>query len=221
MLIHLMPQTLLFYLILIPALVAAITCHEYAHARTALQFGDDTAARLGRVSLNPLAHLDPIGTLSLFLIGFGWGKPVPVARDRLRARYADTLVSAAGPAANVILAALCAWPLRSPSAMAGLDLLGAGVGARLLLTALVSINIALACFNLLPIGPLDGAHALASLLPIRQQFRFEAFNHRHGYLILLLLILLDHWTPWSPLSWVLGPTMTFFHRLLLGPAASG
>ncbi|MBI2884884.1 MAG: site-2 protease family protein [Candidatus Omnitrophica bacterium] len=216
-----MPNTVLFYAIFIPALVVAITFHEYAHARTALQFGDDTAARLGRVSLNPLVHLDPIGTLSLFLIGFGWGKPVPVSRDRLRARYADTLVSAAGPAANVLVAALCAWPLRSPAAMAGLDLLGAGAGARLLLTAIVSINIALACFNLLPIGPLDGAHAFASVLPVRQQIRFETFNHRHGYLVLLLLILLDHWTPWSPLAWVLRPTMAFLNSLLLGPGAAG
>ncbi len=112
---------IVYYLLLIPTILTAITCHEFAHAWVALKFGDRTAADRGRVSLNPLAHLDPLGTLALLVVGFGWGKPVPVNPNAFRSRWAELWVSAAGPGTNLLLAFLGGLAGRpgSSSAFAG------------------------------------------------------------------------------------------------------
>src|SRR3989338_1280867 len=102
------------YLVLVPSLLVAITVHEFAHAWVAYRNGDPTAARLGRLSLNPLVHLDPLGTLGIVLVGFGWGKPVPVDRSLLRHPRADLWVSAAGPLMNLTLAFLAGTLVRLP-----------------------------------------------------------------------------------------------------------
>ena len=127
------PQTIVYYLTFIPAIVVAITGHEFAHARVALLFGDPTAQQEGRVSLNPLVHLDPIGLLGIIFIGFGWGKPVPVNPRLLRHPKADLLVSAAGPGANLLLALLAGLVVRIPWVLKGFDLLGVSTGAVILL----------------------------------------------------------------------------------------
>src|SRR5258705_12933224 len=118
------------FIAFIIAIVLGITVHEFMHAYTAHRLGDDTARLLGRLSLNPMAHLDPFGTLLLVLAGFGYGKPVPFNESRLRSAFGVTFVAIAGPLANLVLAALCAIPLRFSAA----SLLGGayadGLGAR-------------------------------------------------------------------------------------------
>jgi len=147
----------LFLLFFIPAALLAITIHEYAHGRMALAMGDPTAAMQGRLTLNPLAHLDPLGTIMILLAGFGWARPVPINPYRFN-NYRQGLlkVSLAGPVANFILAFLGVFLLK---------LIGFHPFLIQFFSAVVSLNIALGIFNLLPVPPLDGSKVLSSLLP--------------------------------------------------------
>jgi Zn-dependent protease len=209
-------QAIVYYLVLVPTILAAITCHEFAHAWTALKFGDRTAADQGRVTLNPLAHIDPLGTIALFLVGFGWGKPVPVNSSAFRSRWADLVVSAAGPGTNLLLAALAGGLIRLPILRDGLIALGGQSGVLLFFPVFVQINLALAFFNLLPIGALDGAHVFQHLLPLRQGTQFAQFNRAYGNLVLLALILSSYVLPVSIFSLLIGPPVQFFRTLFLG-----
>lgn len=165
------------------AIVLGITVHEFMHAYTAHRLGDDTGRLLGRMSLNPMAHLDPFGTLLLVLAGFGYGKPVPFNESRLRSTMGVTFVALAGPLANLALAALCAIPLRFGSASA----LGATYVA--ILEAVVLWNCVLAIFNLVPIPPLDGANVVYGLLPPRQQYSWRTYQQYGPFLLLFVLLL--------------------------------
>jgi Zn-dependent protease len=165
------------------AIVLGITVHEFMHAYTAHRLGDDTARLLGRLSLNPMAHLDPFGTLLLVLAGFGYGKPVPFNESRLRTTLGVTFVALAGPLANVALAALCALPLRFGSA----SLLGDAYVQ--ILEAIVLWNCVLAIFNLVPIPPLDGANVVYGLLPPRQQYSWRTYQQYGPFLLLFILLL--------------------------------
>ena len=174
------PQDLLSRVLFVIPLLLSLTVHEFFHAWTAWRLGDDTAARMGRLTLNPLPHIDPIGTLLLpFLrIPFGWAKPVPVDPSRFRRgismRTGDILVSVAGPLSNLGLAVACTLVFVAlhrflPSAVAP------GSGAGELLDNLVLMNVALAVFNLLPIPPLDGGHVAANLVPYRWRGAWDRF----------------------------------------------
>jgi Zn-dependent protease len=162
----------------IPALFA-ITLHEVAHGWTARYFGDRTAEMLGRLSLNPLRHIDPIGTVLvpglLLAVGgplFGWAKPVPVATSVLRnPRRAMVVVALAGPAANLLMAAMWCGVLAAIARINGNETLDYWIG--LMAQAGIVINVILAVFNLLPIPPLDGGRMLAGLLPPRAAARLE------------------------------------------------
>jgi Zn-dependent protease len=165
------------------AIVLGITVHEFMHAYTAHRLGDDTARLLGRLSLNPMAHLDPFGTLLLVLAGFGYGKPVPFNESRLRTAMGVTFVALAGPLANLVLAALCAIPLRFSAA----SLLGGAYEE--ILTAIVLWNCVLAIFNLVPIPPLDGANVVYGLLPPRQQYSWRTKQQYGPFLMLFILLL--------------------------------
>jgi Zn-dependent protease len=165
------------------AIVLGITVHEFMHAYAAHRLGDDTARLLGRLSLNPMAHLDPFGTLLLVLAGFGYGKPVPFNESRLRTTLGVTFVALAGPLANVVLAALCALPLRFGSA----SLLGSAYEE--ILGAVVLWNCVLAIFNLVPIPPLDGANVVYGLLPPRQQYSWRTYQQYGPFLLLFILLL--------------------------------
>ncbi len=165
------------------AIVLGITVHEFMHAYTAHRLGDDTARLLGRLSLNPMAHLDPFGTLLLVLAGFGYGKPVPFNESRLRSAMGVTFVALAGPLANLALAALCAIPLRFSAA----SLLGGAYEE--ILTAIVLWNCVLAIFNLVPIPPLDGANVVYGLLPPRQQYSWRTYQQYGPFLLLFILLL--------------------------------
>jgi Zn-dependent protease len=188
--------------------------HEWAHAWTAYQLGDDTAALRGRLTINPLAHLDPIGTLSLVVFGFGWGKPVPVSPYRLRGnrRASWALVSAAGPFSNLVLAMLAAVPFRmgwlSPYLSAG-----STVSLERILLDFVFINLSLMLFNLIPIPPLDGSRVLAWMLPSSWANALERLEYFGGAGLMLVLYLLSRLGVFGLL---INPLFDFMIRALLG-----
>jgi Zn-dependent protease len=179
---------------LIP-LVVAIVCHEVAHGWVANAFGDPTARRRRRLSLNPLRHVDPIGTvvLPLFLAVtgapvFGWAKPVPVVAHRMRnPRFHMILVALAGPGMNLLLAVVGALALAAVIAGAPPPNL-AWLFLVLNLFNFVAINIFLAVFNLLPIPPFDGGHVVEGLLPRRAAVHYAKLQ-RYGFPLLVLLLL--------------------------------
>ena len=163
----------------IVAIVLGITVHEFMHAYVAHRLGDDTGRLLGRMSLNPMAHLDLFGSVLLVLAGFGYGKPVPVNESRLRGgRTSWAAVALAGPAANLAIAALCAIPVR----FGGADILGGDYFT--ILESIVFYNCVLGLFNLVPIPPLDGSRVVYALLPPRQAYSWRTFE---GYGPLLLM----------------------------------
>lgn len=180
------PATLISRVII---LVIAFTLHEYAHARLADAFGDPTPREAGQLTLNPLVHLDPVGTLLLILLGFGWAKPTPINPEILRRRSpaAVMLVSVAGPLTNLILAALVGLVFRL-----GLVRYTGATGNILptlseFLVEFVYINVALFLFNILPLAPLDGEKVLEYLLPSQWQGAIESVR-RFGPLLLLFLV---------------------------------
>ena len=172
------------FILLAAALILSLTVHEFAHAFVSDKLGDPTAKSLGRVTLNPLAHLDPLGTALLLFAGFGWGKPVPFNPNYLKNPKRDAaLISFAGPAANFILAAFFALTLKL---LAGTGVLNDLTGGFLYLT--VFYNLVLGIFNLLPIHPLDGFKVVNGFLPERLSYQWLQMAP-YGIFMLLLLIL--------------------------------
>jgi Zn-dependent protease len=167
----------------IPALLIALTIHEYAHARVAVWMGDPTPKLMGRLTLNPIAHLDPLGLIMLWLFKFGWAKPVPINPFNFRdGRNGMLLVSLAGPVSNVILAFIAAIII---GLLVKLQLLSGGWAKILWLT--YNYNIILAIFNLIPLPPLDGSKILMSLLPGKQAQALERIEP-YGPFILMGLV---------------------------------
>lgn len=184
------------------ALVAGITFHEFSHAATADVLGDHRPRALGRVSLNPVRHIEPVGALLFVLAGFGWGRPVPVNGYALRpGRIGMAYVAAAGPIANVVLALVVAVVFRVAD-MAGLLGIGSGF-VFLVLASTVFYNIVLALFNLLPIPPLDGYNLVLPFLPPQLAFRVQRYAP-YGVLVLLALVFLSYGGGFSPLQWLFG-----------------
>ena len=195
---------------LVVALLIAIDVHEFSHAWMANAMGDSTARDLGRLTLNPLAHLDPLGTLMLLVAGFGWGKPVPVNPYRLRGnpRQASAAISLAGSAANLLTAAVFGLPLRI-----GYNTLSPYVWVPFLL--IVQLNVVLAIFNLLPIPPLDGFTVLLGVLPGEWAAGLSRYQ-AYGPLLLLLLIFAGSFYGSNLLGAFIGPIIDFFVRIFTG-----
>ncbi|OGD71234.1 hypothetical protein A3A84_04095 [Candidatus Collierbacteria bacterium RIFCSPLOWO2_01_FULL_50_23] len=197
-----MIQTLYFMI----GLVIAITIHEFAHAFTADKLGDPTPRAQGRLSLNPLAHLDPVGTLMLFLVHFGWGKPVVFDPYNLAHPRRDAgIISIAGPVSNLLLAIALSVLLRfTPVPYFFVPLF----------YVIVLLNISLAVFNLIPVYPLDGEKILAAILPRDLAYEYQAVMNRYGMIILILMIFPVFGS--SPVISLITPAIEFLSRLLLG-----
>jgi Zn-dependent protease len=222
-----MNETLLTALALIPALVIAIVFHEVAHGYVALLLGDPTAKERKRLSLNPIRHVDPFGTLILpgllmlsGLPAFGWAKPVPVIKQRLRnPRFGMMAVAAAGPGTNLVLAAIGAVMLGlfyRPFVGMEFETGNPGLGyvfVAYVLQQFITINIFLALFNLLPIPPFDGSHILEGLLPKRAALAYERLRPFGFMLLFTLLLVIPYFFPqlgiiervvMPPVEWAFG-----------------
>lgn len=173
-------------------LVIAFSLHEFAHAYTAYKFGDPTPKEMGRVTLNPRAHLDIFGTLLLFIAGFGWAKPVLVNRGRFKyPRLMGIIVSFAGPFSNLLIAfvgTLLVYALTLSGALTGLSP-GVYEAVRLFFKLLISLNIILFLFNLIPLPPLDGYRIVADLSPYSVRARLARFEQWGVYIFLLLVFI--------------------------------
>lgn len=197
-------------------LLTAFSIHELAHAVAAEQLGDSTARNQGRITLNPLAHLDPIGTIMLIIAGFGWAKPVPVNMRNLRGNPLTgmALIAAAGPLSNIMLAVIAVIPFRMGLLFPEFTSQSAIFPSlSFLLTQFIWINIILAVFNMIPIPPLDGSKILFGLLPYeigRQLY----FLEQYGMLILLVLFVAPSIS--SVFSRIIFEPSAFLFGLLLG-----
>ena len=194
------------------ALVVGITFHEFSHALVADQLGDHRPRALGRVSANPVRHLDPVGSLLFLVAGFGWGKPVPVNTYALRpGRTGLTMVALSGPLANFVVAAVVAVLFRVLLLAGLLD----AEFSRVVVASIVYYNVILGLLNLIPIPPLDGYSVVLPLLPARQQFAVQRYA-QYGVLVLLLLVFLSSFSPGGgPLDWLFGFAQALA-RLMLG-----
>ncbi len=186
------------FLILVIPLLYSVVIHEVAHGWVANRMGDPTAKWMGRLSLNPIKHLDPIGTLMLFLAGFGWAKPVPVNLNNIPNRRKGLIfVSSAGILANILIAFIALLAQRI------LGLPSFGMGAKIIYT-LASINITLAALNLIPIPPLDGSKILMGFAPAETRY-FLARLEPYGFIIIVGLLLLG----------LLNPFISFFRGIII------
>jgi Zn-dependent protease len=205
------------------AIIPAITIHEYCHAKFADMAGDDTPRSQGRVTLNPLAHLDPLGTIMMLIsslagVGIGWGRPVLVDQRKLRNRRVDNFIlTIAGPLSNLLQAIFWAILLRFVLVPMGSELRGSGLFELVTNFALVSvlINTGLFVFNLVPLGPLDGHWLVSELLPDKQRFAWLKFCHGPGMFIFLALVLIPP-GPYDVLGNFIYPFIKRIVSVLLG-----
>jgi Zn-dependent protease len=180
-LINLLKQDPTLFALLTVLLLYSVILHEVAHGWVAERFGDDTARRYGRITLNPAPHIDPMGLLMLLVAGFGWAKPVPVDYERLRGRrVAFAMVSLAGPLTNILIAAAAMLVLE-----AGLAPRGTLAGTACAILA--RINILLAAFNLIPIPPLDGSKIVSEMLPEGPRRAYLRLD-RIGFFVVIALV---------------------------------
>jgi len=204
MLFRLPPEVLL---LLIPVLLFALVFHEFSHGWVANKLGDPTAKYAGRLTLNPMAHLDLFGSLMILFVGFGWAKPVPVDSRYLANPRTDMMkIAFAGPAANLLLAFIAGSLIRLTGNM--------GVLSSMLIM-FAQINIMLAVFNMIPIPPLDGSQIFSGLM-IRHNPDLVIKLQVYGPQILMGLILFGMLTRISPIWWLISPFVNFFMFLFVG-----
>jgi len=199
---------ILEWIVRIPVLLFAITVHEYAHGKAAFSLGDPTAKAMGRLTRNPLKHIDPLGAICLFLFNFGWARPVPVNPRYFKNPRSDTIImSVSGPLANFAAAFVAGLFIRY-------FLLPWEVYQKLLVYTLL-MNLGLGIFNLFPIPPLDGAHVLENLLPpwAAERFRRAA---RYGPVLLLMVVMLDNFAHTGILSSLITAPLLHLARLFSG-----
>lgn len=195
-------------IIIIPVLLFSLTIHEYSHGKAAFSLGDPTAKNAGRLTMNPISHIDPIGAICLFLFHFGWAKPVPVDTRYFKNPKRDIIIMAlSGPISNFAAAMTASLFYRFlPLEIAFY---------KLLLIYLILFNVALGLFNLLPIPPLDGSHVMENLLPRNAAFRYRQIG-RHAPFILIGILLADRFLHLDILGKVLNYPISFIVGLLIG-----
>lgn len=199
-------------LYILPAVLLGLTLHEWAHAYAAYRLGDPTARNLGRMSLNPLAHFDPLGLLCMLLLGFGWAKPVPVnPRNFKNYRRDDIIVSLAGVLMNACIVVIFSL-LFVGLAKWNYTLLLNNAFVNIFLN-IICLNTCLCVFNLIPIPPLDGSHVLENLLGRRYPHKLWNFLHRYGQYVLIALLCLDVLD--YPLSWAQNLVLNWIYSMLL------
>jgi Zn-dependent protease len=195
-----------------PAILFGLTIHEFSHGYVAWRLGDPTAKSMGRLTLNPLKHLDPIGTIALFVFHFGWAKPVPIDPTYFRNPTRDLAISSlAGPGSNLLTAAVAGGVVRV------LTLLGIGGFWWLLFNYFVLFNLILCFFNLIPIPPLDGSRLVYHLLPARAAQAYAQVE-RYGFLVLIGLIVVGQLAGFSFFGVFINPLLRVFSRLFAGVA---
>jgi Zn-dependent protease len=191
----------------------ALPFHEFAHALAAYRLGDSTARLFGRLTLNPLAHIDPLGALLIVLAGFGWAKPTPVNPMNLRGgRQGEAIVAFAGPASNLVLAVAAALPLRY-IVSTRMDVPELVFGT---LQLIVYINLLLMIFNLLPIPPLDGSKVAFALMDRQTEMRWRPVLEQYGFIILIVVAFLPILPGGTVLSVVFNGLVDPLFRLLIG-----
>jgi len=196
------------WIIRIPVLLFAITIHEYSHGKTALSLGDPTAKNAGRLSLNPIKHIDPAGAICLFLFKFGWAKPVPVnPRFFENPRRDIVLMSLSGPIANIAAAFVAGIFIRY--------FLLPWETYQIVFINLLFMNLGLGLFNLLPIPPLDGSHVLENVLPPKAAQKYREFG-RYGPLLLLGIIMFDNFARTGILNLILIGPLIYLGHLFAG-----
>ncbi len=196
------------WVIKIPVLLFVITIHEYAHGRAALWLGDPTAKLSGRLSFNPLHHIDPFGAICLFLFNFGWAKPVPVNPRYFKNMRRDIIImSLCGPLANISAAFLAGMLIRY--------LLLPWEVYQIALIYLLFMNIGLGLFNLLPIPPLDGSHVLENALSPNAAQKYREFG-RYGPILILAIVMLDNFAHTGIINRVLIGPMKYLAHLFSG-----
>ena len=199
-------------IILLPILIFSLCFHEFSHGYIAYRLGDHTAARSGRLTLNPLAHLDPIGSLMILFVGFGWAKPVPVNPINFSNPRVDMMkVAFAGPASNLILAFISGLMIRFANYS---DIMNNGILYQTLYV-FSFINIALAVFNMLPVAPLDGSQIFGNMIS-KNNPELAWKLQMYGPKILMGLILIGIVTPFSLLGTIMMPFIKFFLFLFAG-----
>ncbi len=196
--------------ILIPVIIFALSFHEFSHGWMAYRYGDPTAKLAGRLTLNPMAHLDVFGSIALYLMGFGWAKPVPVNPQYLANPKRDMMwIALAGPVSNLIIALISGILL---SVLLRLGLINSQSPLIMVLIMSLQINLVLAIFNFIPIPPLDGSRILEGLVPNKYHNELAKFEY-YGPRVLMGLILLSMFTRFNIFAVVISPIMTIFLKL--------
>lgn len=204
------------YVIIAPPILLALAFHEFAHGWVADRLGDPTARNAGRLTMNPLAHLDVMGTIMLFIAHIGWAKPVPINPYNLHNPRRDTIwVSLAGPGANILMAAAFGLLIRAFDEGGPLQAMTLPQPAVLLLVYGVIINISLAIFNLIPIPPLDGSRILGGLLPVSLEQEYRKLDH-FGPMLVLVLVMGGYLLNIPILWWIIVPFIKFFSIIFAG-----
>ncbi len=203
-------------LILTPVILFSLSIHEFAHAYVAHLLGDDTAKRLGRLTLNPLRHLEPFGTILIFLVGFGWARPVPVNMLNFKdPRRGMLLVALAGPASNLLTAALAGVILRNIPleivVSGGASASGIYTVCITMIVFTIKIGVALAVFNLIPLPPLDGSRVLYGILPEKYAYSYSRIEP-YGIMILMFLFIFGS----HVFSFILWKPVSILTRLIAG-----
>ena len=188
----LLSGNVLLFVVKLVALVIAFVVHEWGHAYAAVRMGDQTPRYDGRLTLNPVKHIDPVGMLLIALVGFGWAKPVITNPARYKHKWGDLLVSSAGVLMNFLVALICLILQR---------VLGADTLPGNILAIIAGMNVMLAVFNLLPIPPLDGSHILLNLLPRNMQFQWrQAMYNPNASMLLIVALLINYYVLNNPLA---------------------